>query len=88
MNYCKHKASCSNYWYCDSKTNCYQDCRRKAKLNNTQQGVVELNFYKLKKWKEKRKRILRRDEYLYQECKRYGKDTPATTVHHIIPHGA
>lgn len=42
-------------------------------------------FYKLKKWLEKRAKILRRDEYLCQECKRYGKSTPASTVHHIIP---
>ena len=42
-------------------------------------------FYKTTKWKHKRERILRRDEYLCQECKRYGKTTPATTVHHIIP---
>lgn len=42
-------------------------------------------FYKTTKWKHKRERILRRDEYLCQECKRYGKTTPATTVHHIEP---
>ena len=43
------------------------------------------NFYKRGKWKHKRERILRRDEYMCQECKRYGKTTPASTVHHIIP---
>ena len=43
------------------------------------------NFYKSKRWKEKREKILRRDEYLCRECKRYGKATPATTVHHILP---
>lgn len=42
-------------------------------------------FYKTTRWKHKRERILRRDEYLCQECKRYGKSIPATTVHHIIP---
>lgn len=42
-------------------------------------------FYKSKKWKSKRQLILRRDEYLCRECKRYGKITPATTVHHILP---
>lgn len=42
-------------------------------------------FYKTDKWKKKRPKILRRDEYLCRECKRYGKSTPATTVHHIIP---
>ncbi len=42
-------------------------------------------FYKSKKWKTKRQSILRRDEYLCRECKRYGKTAPATTVHHILP---
>ena len=40
-------------------------------------------FYKLMKWKRKRGTILRRDDYLCRECKRFGKTTPATTVHHI-----
>lgn len=44
-----------------------------------------MSFYKSKKWKEKRKAMLRRDEYLCRECRRYGKSTSATTVHHIIP---
>jgi len=43
------------------------------------------SFYKTSKWKHKRGTILRRDDYLCRECKRYGKTTPATTVHHIIP---
>lgn len=43
------------------------------------------NFYKGWKWKRKRERILRRDEYLCRECKRYGRTTAATTVHHIQP---
>ena len=44
-----------------------------------------MDFYKSTKWKHKRERILRRDEYICQECKRYGRTTPATTVHHILP---
>ncbi|EHL17400.1 hypothetical protein HMPREF9630_00567 [Peptoanaerobacter stomatis] len=44
-----------------------------------------MNFYKSTAWKNKQKKILRRDEYLCQECKRYGKSTKADTVHHIIP---
>lgn len=44
-----------------------------------------MNFYNTTKWKHKRERILKRDEYLCQECKRYGKTTGATTVHHIYP---
>lgn len=42
-------------------------------------------FYKATVWKNKRKRILKRDEYVCRECKRYGKTTAATTVHHVIP---
>jgi 5-methylcytosine-specific restriction endonuclease McrA len=45
----------------------------------------EMNFYKKPAWLSKRKNVLRRDGYLCQECKRYGKTTPATEVHHIIP---
>ena len=41
--------------------------------------------YKDKKWLKKRQSILRRDNYLCRECKRYGKTTPAESVHHIIP---
>lgn len=43
------------------------------------------NFYKTKRWKEKRVVILKRDEYRCQECKRYGRMAAATTVHHINP---
>lgn len=42
-------------------------------------------FYKDKRWKRKRAKILRRDEYMCQQSKRYGKTEPATTVHHIYP---
>ena len=41
--------------------------------------------YKSMKWKKIRAKVLRRDEYLCRECKRYGKTTLATTVHHIKP---
>lgn len=39
--------------------------------------------YKTKKWKHKRAAILRRDGYLCQECKKYGRKREAVTVHHI-----
>ncbi len=42
-----------------------------------------VEFYKTSKWKHKRLAALRRDGYLCQNCKRYGRMTPATTVHHI-----
>lgn len=44
-----------------------------------------MNFYKTKKWKNKRAVILRRDEYECRHCKRYGNTTLANTVHHVYP---
>ncbi|HHV63834.1 MAG TPA: HNH endonuclease [Peptococcaceae bacterium] len=44
-----------------------------------------MNFYKTRKWQRMRERILRRDEYLCRECRRYGRTTPAQTAHHIYP---
>lgn len=43
------------------------------------------DFYRSTKWKRKRTKILRRDEYMCQQSRRYGKTEPATTVHHIYP---
>lgn len=42
------------------------------------------SFYLSKKWKRKKAAILKRDGYLCQHCKRYGKAVAATTVHHIV----
>lgn len=42
-------------------------------------------FYKGKRWQIKRKKILRRDGYMCQISKRYGKRIDADTVHHIYP---
>lgn len=39
--------------------------------------------YNSTKWERKRKMILRRDGYLCQLCKRYGRMKEADTVHHI-----
>jgi len=44
-----------------------------------------MTFYKTRKWERKRLAILRRDKYLCRECSRYGRTTPANTVHHIYP---
>ncbi len=43
------------------------------------------SFYKSKRWRKLRGRILARDGYRCQEAKRYGKVVPANTVHHIFP---
>lgn len=42
-------------------------------------------FYKSTRWERKRAHILRRDGYMCQESKRYGKRVQANTVHHILP---
>lgn len=44
-----------------------------------------MDFYDSKKWIEKKSRILRRDGYMCQVSKRYGKMIPAELVHHIFP---
>lgn len=49
-------------------------CGEKMKIANP--------FYKSKRWLKKRAKILRRDEYMCQESKRYGKTEEATTIHH------
>ena len=41
--------------------------------------------YKTQKWLRKRAAILKRDNYMCQECKKYGRITEAQTVHHIKP---
>ena len=42
-------------------------------------------LYQSQKWKQKRKASLRRDGYMCQFEKRYGKIRPAGIVHHIFP---
>lgn len=42
-------------------------------------------FYKSARWNRLRAAALRRDGYMCQEAKRYGKRAEATTVHHIFP---
>lgn len=42
-------------------------------------------FYQSSKWKHLRSVILRRDGYMCQISRRYGKRIPADTVHHVFP---
>lgn len=44
-------------------------------------------FYDSKRWDKARQRVLKRDNYIDMEAKRYGKLKPATVVHHILPRG-
>ena len=39
--------------------------------------------YQTAKHKEWRAKVLRKDKYLCQECRRYGRNTPATHAHHV-----
>lgn len=43
------------------------------------------NELKTVRWNNLREFVLRRDMYLDQEAKRYGKRITANTVHHIFP---
>ena len=47
--------------------------------------MKEDRFYHSVRWERLRERVLRRDGYMCQEAKRYGKAVQATTVHHIFP---
>ena len=41
--------------------------------------------YNTGKWERKRSKILKKQGYMCQECKRYGKRIDANTAHHIYP---
>jgi 5-methylcytosine-specific restriction endonuclease McrA len=43
------------------------------------------DIYKSTRWRKKRAAILARDNYRCVECKKYGRITEATIVHHIKP---
>lgn len=58
-----------------------QRCRFSIGGNMTE--VEKAVFYTSRKWKNFRKRVMIRDEYTCQRCKRYGRVTPAREVHHI-----
>lgn len=42
-----------------------------------------MDYYHSKRHKDWRAKVLRRDKYLCQDCKAYGRRTEATTAHHI-----
>lgn len=47
--------------------------------------MTQQNFYKSKTWETVRGSVLRRDGYICQRCKRYGRMRGAAHVHHINP---
>lgn len=59
--------------------------RLQSAVGNPAAGGKAMRFYRSPKWEHKRAKILRRDGYLCQISKRYGKTVPADTVHHIFP---
>ena len=42
-------------------------------------------IYRTARWQRLRARVLKRDGYMCQVSKRYGRQVEATTVHHIFP---
>jgi len=42
-------------------------------------------YYKSGRWLRLREAVLRRDGYMCQVSRRYGKRVQATTVHHVFP---
>ena len=41
--------------------------------------------YNSPRWQRLKEKVLRRDDYLCQNCKRYGKHKQAQHVHHVNP---
>ena len=52
---------------------------------DTKRTPQEVYFRNSKQWRAKRVYILARDGYQCQECKRHGRITVASEVHHIKP---
>lgn len=46
---------------------------------------MNIEYYQSRRWQKKRVRILKRDRYMCQYSKRFGKQIEANTVHHIYP---
>lgn len=42
-------------------------------------------FYKSKQWQRVRDYVMKRDQWLCQDCLKKGKYVPAEEVHHIVP---
>lgn len=54
-------------------------------LEQTGGLMTERELFNSKRWQRLRASVLRRDNYLDQVAKRYGKRMTADTVHHIFP---
>lgn len=49
------------------------------------EGEEMWDGYRTPRWTRLREKILRRDEYLSREARRYGRNVEADTVHHVWP---
>lgn len=56
---------------------CFFYARKKKKR------MKEAFDYTSPRWRRKRERIFRRDGYMCQRCRRYGRQRQAVVVHHI-----
>jgi len=70
-----HEPTPSNHIWCGDKA-----------INDYYERIDSVaNKYKDPRWIRKRNQALRRDGYLCQQCKRYGRTRAADTVHHVNP---
>ena len=72
--------------YCERHKNIgYENIRRYRKDYDEKRKAEQYRkFYKSLQWKITREYILKRDNYLCQECLKENRMTPCNTVHHII----
>lgn len=59
--------------------------QRRHDLYDKHRDPQEVQFRNSKQWRMMRDHILARDEYQCQECKKHGRITIASEVHHIKP---
>lgn len=45
--------------------------------------MPDAKHYQLARHREWREKVLRAGKYLCQDCRRYGRNVPATTAHHV-----
>lgn len=75
----------------DTHNLCYDVKCKEANKKESRRGSFVLTKgsvnvdYNSKRWRNKAKRILRRDGYMCQYSKRFGKRVDAEMVHHIYP---
>ena len=61
-----------------------ENARAGVRQNYSLEGIIMFDYISVK-WKRLAHAIMRRDNYMCQLSKRYGKRVPAEVVHHIYP---